>query len=142
MKKLKPEELMIGNWISFFGKTDTQVEGLSTWDDIIQNSNCAERPLNQFEPIELTEEWLLKFGFKIADHKEYNLFLSKDYPRNYLNIHTNTDGEQKITVFCSDEDESSFMLENIKHVHQLQNLYFALTNEELKIISHEKTKSN
>tara|TARA_R110001606_G_scaffold355365_1_gene506345 strand:- start:50 stop:382 length:333 start_codon:yes stop_codon:yes gene_type:complete len=66
------------------------------------------------KPIPLTEEWLLKFGFK--KFKNYN-----DFSHKGIIIHGRKRGfvlRKSVPV--------------IKHVHQLQNLYFALTGEELK----------
>ena len=81
-------------------------------------------------PIPLTEEWLLKFGFKIktwvddsvtgATHQriegdkilEFKLHYSCDWWHDRIYGH------------CSGYTP-------IKHVHSLQNLYFALTGEEL-----------
>lgn len=63
------------------------------------------------EPIPLTEEWLLKFGFKP---------FVKDFTKNGIIIHTRKRGyvlRKSVPI--------------IKYVHQLQNLYFALTGEEL-----------
>jgi hypothetical protein len=69
-----------------------------------------------FKPIELTEEWLQKFGF----HKVNGCF-------NF----------NKINIFpCSDLEKKWFEYENdmeIKSVHQLQNVYFSLTGKELEI---------
>lgn len=62
-------------------------------------------------PIPLTEEWLLKFGFEKAYETCYQY---KDFILNDKFIMMDID----ITI-------------QLKHVHQLQNLYFALTGEEL-----------
>ena len=66
-------------------------------------------------PIPLTEQWLLDFGF--VSHKQN--YYKKDYFR--------------IMIY-----EGIFFLEDwhdecleIEHVHRLQNLYFALNNNEL-----------
>ena len=68
------------------------------------------------KPIPLTESWLCQFGLK----KSGNHYLFK----------TNTDSGA-----CLSNDFklifSDFERCKIEHVHQLQNLYFALTNEEL-----------
>lgn len=67
----------------------------------------------EFEPIPLTEEWLVKFGFKP---------LVKDWQIKGLILHTRKRGfvvNKKIPI--------------VKYVHQLQNLYFALTGEELTL---------
>jgi hypothetical protein len=74
-----------------------------------------------FEPIPLTEEWLLNLGF--IKKNGYG-FIKKDLAGN---------------IFYSVETKEHFMFQyhdlriKIKHVHQLQNLYFALTGEELTL---------
>ncbi len=65
------------------------------------------------EPIPLTEEWLVKFGFEGWDKGDYTMNLSN---ANFY----------KLPIWQP-------LAKNIKHVHQLQNLYFALTGEELTI---------
>ena len=64
--------------------------------------------LKNIKPIPLTEEWLVKFGFK-KGVKGWFKTLDKNYKFNLYLYH-----------------DSKY-----KSVHQLQNLYFALTNEEL-----------
>jgi hypothetical protein len=83
-----------------------------------------------FDPIPLTEEWLLKFGFKKERH--FDLIVYAIHPtdgilRSLLAIAYHEDGEH----FCNINDK--WIPNKIKHVHQLQNLYFALTGEELII---------
>ena len=72
------------------------------------------------KPIRLTEEWLLKFGF----YKNDELFT----------IEWN---EFSFSIFDFDNGKfainNSFNYVDINYVHQLQNLYFALTGEELII---------
>jgi hypothetical protein len=73
---------------------------------------------NNTEPIPLTEEWLLKLGFK----NEHNP------------IYFSIDGfyiEYKNDEFTTEVGECSYLV--LEYVHQLQNLYFALTGEELVI---------
>jgi hypothetical protein len=110
---MKANELRIGNWVCIHS-IDLQM--------CIEDFNFRE---DFFTPIPLTEEWLLKFGFK----KKYQTFEFKG-----LNI----DGT--VVHFSFDKWRSEYDIENCdfteipaecKHVHQLQNLYFALTNEEL-----------
>jgi hypothetical protein len=78
--------------------------------------------LLDMKPIPLTEEWFEKFGFeKISD----TFFL--------LNVGSLT------MMYYVPEDYKHFIFElendelNIKYIHQLQNLFFALTGEELTI---------
>ena len=69
-------------------------------------------------PIPLTEEWLLKFGFEKTTNEYYD-------KNNGLVIWI--DGQ-----FINIEWKDRFLI-SYTYVHQLQNLYFALTNTELEI---------
>lgn len=77
-----------------------------------------------FEPIPLTPEILEKAGFK--DKKYKPLFKMVSAPVHY---------ERNIIIICQDERYSLNCYEDteIKYLHTLQNLYFALTGQELKI---------
>lgn len=75
------------------------------------------------EGIEITEEWLVKLGFEKQKGIYRSFYQSND--NNYLSI-------------CFDDDRYYFMDVNedpsfsgFNYVHQLQNLYFALTGTEL-----------
>ena len=74
---------------------------------------------DMIKPIPLTEEWLKKFGFK---WKNTGLRLDKYVLRNQI------DG-----WFMYISNESLNFTVHIKYIHQLQNLYFALTGKELTI---------
>jgi hypothetical protein len=124
---MKINELRIGNYISPLGRGITVVEGLCIWDGLIQSSNFAERGIEDFEPIPLTEEWLLKFGAtekykSVSNRWSFGIFALDD-PEDEDGILTNE--------FYYDSTLK------VKYVHQLQNLYFALTGEELTIKSKE-----
>jgi hypothetical protein len=124
---MKANELRIGNYISPLGKGITIVEGFCTWDGLIQSSSFAERSIEDFEPIKITEEWLLKLGFECI------LDISYSFPKPYDNLelayYGSINGFKKGWVI-----NKLFGLSNgIKYVHELQNLYFALTGEELTV---------
>jgi hypothetical protein len=95
------KELRIGNWV--FSKTDKTKIQMKSFFGLC---NIESNP-DLFEPIPLTEEWLMKFGF---DEKEPVLISS-----------------WKFSPFCET------IITKCEHVHQLQNLYFALTGEELVV---------
>ena len=75
-------------------------------------------------PIPLTEEWLVKFGFELEDEKIY--YHLDSYEDIYITKTSYSFSIYNATHFTN-------IKQGIKHVHQLQNLYFALTNEELTI---------
>ena len=76
------------------------------------------------KPIPLTEEWLLKFGFKKDTMSFWGGWLSPSF-----------DLGSQLRIRTYSEDTYQMREVRLKHVHQLQNLYFALTGEEL--IIHE-----
>lgn len=108
-KMIAANELRVGNWANN-GLEDYQVSGATIWHLETENATAL--------PIPLTEEWLLRFGFEVYefDHKE-NQYRFKD------RLIVIRDG-----LFC---DYGTSVI--IKRVHQLQNLYFSLTGEELTI---------
>ncbi len=76
---------------------------------------------SSLEPIPLTEEWLIKTGLERREKSYYK------YPV-YISIKPCL-GEH---YFAFEFGDSTDEIE-IKYVHQLQNLFFALTGEELVI---------
>jgi len=88
-----------------------------------------------FEPIPLTEEWLLKFGFKHQNkyNLESNLYSKKLNSKYYFTIYSKTETLDFKTKFIGWKVLNIAFDLKIDFVHQLQNLYFALTNEELII---------
>ena len=126
---IKANELRIGNKLNFLGDvvtfkniTEIREDGIfwiKTFEPKIESKNF------HFKPIEITEEWLLKFGFKKRKnrhlfHWENKIAISeyKDEFENFFYPKTGYD------IRFSNE---------IKYVHQLQNLYFALTGAELTV---------
>lgn len=81
--------------------------------------------LDEVEFIPLTEEWLEKLGFTTDGRHHtvcYDLgLLSIEVPNKLY-----SSGRAYFNSWC-------ILNEMPKHVHQLQNLYFALTGEELTI---------
>ena len=76
--------------------------------------------IDSIKPIVLTEEWLLKFGFIAFDDKTF----IHDSLRYSDKFKFREDG---VLAYVSSE----VYITDLKYVHQLQNLYFALTGEEL-----------
>jgi hypothetical protein len=107
---MKASELRIGNWIYHLGVIQKMTaKGLYQME--------GENPF--IEPIPLTEEWLIKFGFKKVyygwEKGSFEVESRGDIYLYSINCNEYTDGMP------------------FKYVHQLQNLYFALTGEELTI---------
>lgn len=115
---MKANELRIGNYVY-----DDVLKDIDTVYqlDLRCVNDCYIKDLNnEMKPIPLTEEWLLKFGFVVfgIDKDHYSLHDFKLFDVGGYYIVTPLPHEYKPII---------------KHVHQLQNLYFALTGEELTI---------
>jgi hypothetical protein len=82
------------------------------------------------EPIPLTEEWLRKFGFKNHIINEHTIYQNQ-WKKRFLTILW-----QKCGNYYN-YSTGKFIIGSISFVHQLQNLYFALTGEELTIDNEE-----
>ncbi len=123
---IKANELRIGNWVLVSVKTDND-EKLEIRIDINDLRRIYEgSELYNFEPILLTEEWLLKFGFKL---KQNSLFTKKlEYIYNSIKYCD----DNKIWIYYNDDNDAGCnAIADLNYVHELQNLYFALTKQEL-----------
>ena len=128
---MNANELRIGNYIERHNK----VTGVK---DVVQVGGGT--PLLAFEwmttlkfnPIPLTEEWLLKFGFEFRNNnKQYGWFLKVSKNRVLAWCHSKEIGLEFDT---EDYDYNNTLFDfHCQYVHQLQNLYFALTGEELTL---------
>ena len=133
---MKAIELRIGNKVDCFGIKEV--------DSVIRSTNgsfklivCEKKQSGvsicesvliesiELKPIPLTEEILLKCGFeKCLNQYKLRTKLDTRNGKNVPFIILDLDGF---------EYDDLRLQTKLKHVHQLQNLYFALTNEELKI---------
>ena len=105
---INKNELRVGNWVKLASGDIT---------DIRSGKDIEFASIGAF-PIPLTDEWLTKLGFK--------------------GRHDNAVFQKENIIFSMYETTGANFEENgihvnVRYVHQLQNLYFALTEEELKI---------
>lgn len=117
---MKANEFRIGNHINYDNRTI--VVQLS---DLMIMSN----PLNsdRFETTKLTEEWLLKFGFEKNHYFEWTIDVkNEDCLSDFVLKYNSVYGFRL-------SQEGCYVYSEIKYVHQIQNLYFALTGKELEI---------
>lgn len=85
----------------------------------------------KIEPIPLTEEWLLRFGFK---YKKCGM-CGQDQWANMDFWYIDTQSGEAIVLRGNIKNTKILYphFTSIYYVHQLQNLYFAITGEELTI---------
>jgi len=118
---MKPNELRIGN-ITDKGTVVTFYEhGIH-----VGAGKCYR--FDKVKPIPLTEEWLCMAGFE--ESELFKPVRGKCFELVYVRIISDVYGfgvKLKNYPF----DRASFAVKNVTSVHQLQNLYFALTDQEL-----------
>jgi hypothetical protein len=133
---MKANELRIGNYVLIPSHSDKskplvpciekRVKGINMFGELdfteptypenhlVHTKHCMGIPL--------TEDWLLKLGFELDT---YNNFFKNEIYFNIIDCNT-------IQLSSCGFGVNGFGQE-IKYVHQLQNLYFALTGSELTI---------
>jgi hypothetical protein len=130
---MKAEDLRIGNLVMDNAKVKIVTSGMiSNWDII-------KKDYGGYKPIPLTEEWLVRFGFEknkenrwMTEKSRYALFYFEYYATG--EEHCMWRIEYRDTDYGKNEYKDCQQFgDRIKHVHQLQNLYFALTGEELTL---------
>ncbi|MEW7221982.1 hypothetical protein [Elizabethkingia anophelis] len=118
---MEAKELRIGNYVNHNGFAPITIDAV----DII---HCKQHP-EAYRPIELTEEWLIKLGFvsnnvayKIDNDKfVFELYFYDAWNLNYVEKEKFGDGSVELSGYWK--------------IHELQNLFYTLTGEELTIKS-------
>lgn len=118
---MEASELRIGNWI--LNGNDIQVE---VRYHEIRYAALHPGTQNNYSPIVLSPEILEKAGFS----KGEKWYIHQVFYKGQFEVCYNRN-----EVVYGEKTEHGFdkKSKDIKHLHQLQNLYFALTGEELNI---------
>ena len=111
-------ELRIGNWVEVIKGDYTTIQASSFSVNIEDN----------YKPIPLSKKWFEKFGFEANELDDRTVYYSLDISDDKYCDLALLEGDKtgNVEVFL-------FPYENIRlqYVHELQNLYFALTGKEL-----------
>ena len=117
---IKPNELRIGNCIDYGGSYECN--GIFT-EEFARYMFDVRDEWDLLEPIPITEDLLVKMGFYKSQNDESEFYTAL---WDVFVIAKDTDYE------CHLMGPDCF-LARINYVHQLQNLYFVLTGEELEV---------
>ncbi len=107
---MKASDLRIGNYVVEKGRSPFSIS--------IEKICDFENGFYKFEPIDLTEEWLIKLGFKKRNERLFTL--------NYFAV-------QRVNGLFYFE---SYKLIPLNFIHQLQNTYFISEGVELELSSN------
>jgi len=146
---MEAKELRIGNWI----KQPNGNNYVFIIEDTENQQSINSFDLEEIEPIPLTEEWLIKFGFILDETRESSDDVAYYWKRlgvtkfgGFFSIKRN-----KMHSLCSlstaagiynsknefteniQEKITELVPKEIEFIHDLQNKIFALTGEELTI---------
>lgn len=134
---VNPVELRIGNYIEY-NSMIMMIDGIQSprpmkdkrysnkyLINLFDGAGLITCTLEEINPIPTEEDWMLKLGFEVTNSKHYSKGkLSIQFPVIEQNLYP------KGRVYYN-----SWAIKNeiIKYVHQIQNVYFDLENEELKL---------
>jgi hypothetical protein len=133
---IAPQELRLGNLVMANGIV-FPVRAINSDGTILYRHNGVTVDISKCEPIPLTKEWLIKFGF----YKTEPIF--KSYPSHPYWV---KDG---ICLFFNESDDRDIYLAGyaemrmgeyyavgtrwIRYVHEVQNFYYSAKKSELTI---------
>lgn len=136
---MKIQELRIGNLVKCKTSNDSaiysvfQIDGLGLKVRLSHPRHTEFTPIDRIKPIPLTEEVLLKCGFSDKDYKQG--YIGIDYKSGAMTFDfvLNKPGVMGNWNKCYTFSLPDYRFVNIDYLHQLQNLFFDLTGEELEV---------
>jgi hypothetical protein len=139
---IQAKELRIGNLVTKSLKSGNgrKLDSRIGCEDIVRIYNNTGSFF--YDPIPITEEWLLKFGFEKCKNNWYNIKYFTDCEENLeeMKIDYNL-MSKRLSIYDAIEDTDMvnilshpiYTSKRLEYVHTLQNLYFALTQKELSV---------
>lgn len=141
---MEPSELRINNLVTVTNGTRMplstvfkivtiklfQVDLVRHYQIPAQVETFFQKNYYELTPIPLTEDWLNKFGFKAQEIMDADGYTKTKhfYIRNFqVEFWENSVWGENVFVY----NEAQTIL--VSHVHSLQNLYYSLCGEELKL---------
>lgn len=132
---MKANELRIGNYVNYenrpFEVIETSPISLVVRKKIGDIFEMQHRALDVAQPIELTEELLVKIGFDKHD-EAMNIYAFE----NERAVVVYVPNRKLLRIEGVENDvliDRNIRLNNIEYVHELQNAYYLLTSEELEV---------
>ena len=124
MRNMKSSDLRIGNLVDL-GNRIAKVTEINHLACVVVDLEETQDTIEDYERVKgiiLTEEWLLKFGFELDIEDD-------GYSKGKYKISVSDEG----CIFFIYDSYYPIEICEFKYIHQLQNLYFALTGEELVV---------
>jgi hypothetical protein len=141
MKELTAQDLRIGNYANYqyfnpnpknpdWAFETVEIVAIKEKGFLFKNLNKKSKyKVGVLYAIPLTEEWIERFGFKEDEVRDYMLHLDK---AETMFLCAFSDDRNNVYLYKNYIMASDYVAK-VEYVHQLQNLYHALTGEELKL---------
>lgn len=131
---MKQSDLRVGNLVKYDGLV--WAVNAFNWskiylDEIKTRNRCWVDHVDFIEPIVITPEWFEQAGFSNSDGVWWVQYHMENWGMQLIYFNNECIVRHG---FMGDFTE----ITNLKYIHQLQNLYFALTGKELKFKPKEK----
>ena len=120
---IQAKDLRIGNWVNYHYSENETIPCKIDAQDIFNISNRYMDNHKIHSPMPLTEELLIKCGFKKINHIHGYSFWAMDRKNGY----------PKIDIYESRTEYMGYSVKHVQYLYQIQNLYFTLTGKELEI---------
>lgn len=118
---IKANELRIGNWVTVKGVFEKAIH-------IRLRKHDFNKDFNDFYPIPLTEEILLKCGFENYQTDKSNVFKGEGFLITFVK-EGRFKGKRYLKYHCVTFEDFG----KIQYLHQLQNLYWCLCGKEVEV---------
>ena len=123
---MNAQELRIGNYVYYNDKIiSIAPNAILEFYYIGETHSQSKVDRRDYKPIQLSEEILLKCGFR----KDKSL--KKSYTKDKIRIENFS--ENIFSVRKQIDIESSLWLNDVNYLHQLQNIMYSIENQELEI---------
>lgn len=133
---MKTQDLRLGNFLKYDDNILCEVAEIYNnviycFDKYGEDLHCMEF----VKPIELTEDILIKAGFKKGYNEIYSKTIKNDFYEYNISYQNVKDNKYSFVAsgYKNNELKRQIRLDNIQYLHQLQNAYYLLTNQELEI---------
>ena len=135
---LKASDLRVGNYV-YFNKNHNELgeiteikKGLVIGFDTVRIGYWQDKKhrISNLKAVPLKEEMLIKLGFKWSI--AHQGFFKKDF-YYVIDFYENYPKVEGSIAFLNKNHRNGEKLSSVRYVHELQNLYFALTGSELTV---------
>jgi len=127
---IKANELRIGNLLTHEQDYMNNMYPIDHWQVTsigAKSFRCKGHSGKYFNPIPITEEWLLRLGYRYYNGKSSGTMCLDYGGKLYIDFH-----DRKIQIKSHYESYILYRsLHHVLYVHQLQNIYYSLTGQEI-----------